>query len=458
MDLVITNGTLITPDGPFKADVGIEGERIAAIGEGLTAPHTLDATGKYVLPGAIDVHVHMQMPVGEVVSSDDFYTGTVAAACGGTTTILDFVEPKGAQSLMDALHQRRAEADGRVAVDYGLHMTLNSADPLRLAEIPPVMEAGCTTFKLYMAYEGLRLSDGAMLRALAGLRKHRGLPIVHAENHDVIQYLTEQFLREGKTTPHYHPLTRPDFMEGEATARALALARVADVPMYIVHVSCAEALDALRRAREKGQRAFGETCPQYLLLTRAEYDRPGFEGAKFVMSPPLREEADATRLWNALASGDLQVAATDHCPFFYQGQKDKGRAAFNQIPGGAPGVETRLALLYTFGVRAERLSLARWVQVCCTEPARLFGLAPRKGNIAEGADADLVIFNPNRRVVLDHRTLHQNVDYTPYEGFELTGYPETVLLRGRVIVRDGEFVGRAGQGRFITRTLSGAWA
>jgi dihydropyrimidinase len=458
MDLVITNGTLITPDGPFKADVGIEGERIAAIGEGLTAPHTLDATGKYVLPGAIDVHVHMQMPVGEVVSSDDFYTGTVAAACGGTTTILDFVEPKGAQSLMDALHQRRAEADGRVAVDYGLHMTLNSADPLRLAEIPPVMEAGCTTFKLYMAYEGLRLSDGAMLRALAALQKHRGLPIVHAENHDVIQYLTEQFLREGKTTPHYHPLTRPDFMEGEATARALALARVADVPMYIVHVSCAEALDALRRAREKGQRAFGETCPQYLLLTRAEYDRPGFEGAKFVMSPPLREEADTTRLWNALASGDLQVAATDHCPFFYQGQKDKGRAAFNQIPGGAPGVETRLALLYTFGVRAERLSLARWVQVCCTEPARLFGLAPRKGNIAEGADADLVIFNPNRRVVLDHRTLHQNVDYTPYEGFELTGYPETVLLRGRVIVRDGEFVGRAGQGRFITRTLSGAWA
>ncbi len=457
MDLVVKNGTLITSDGPFKADVGIEGERIAAIGQGLTAPNVLDATGKYVLPGAIDVHVHMQMPVGDVVSSDDFYTGTVAAACGGTTTILDFVEPKGLQSLMDALHQRRAEADGRVAVDYGLHMTLNSDDPLRLAEIPAVMDAGCPTFKLYMAYEGLRLSDGAMLRALAALRKHAGLPIVHAENHDAIQYLTETFLREGKATPRYHPLTRPDFMEGEATARALALARVVGLPMYIVHVSCAEALDAVRAARAKGQAAYGETCPQYLLLTRQEYDRPGFEGAKFVMSPPLREEADAASLWDALASGDLQVVATDHCPFFYEGQKDKGRAAFNKIPGGAPGVETRLSLLYTFGVRTERLTPAQWVRVCCEEPARLFGLSPRKGRIAEGADADLVIFNPDKRVVLHHQVLHQNVDYTPYEGLELVGYPETTLLRGQVIVRDGQFVGRAGQGQFLKRRVSGAW-
>lgn len=457
MDLVIKNGTLVTPEGVFKADVGIEGERIAAIGEGLTAPQQIDAAGKYVLPGAIDVHVHMQMPVGEVVSSDDFYTGTVAAACGGTTTILDFVEPKGAQSLMDALHQRRAEADGRVAVDYGLHMTLNSDDSLRLAEIPAVMEAGCTTFKLYMAYEGLRLGDGAMLRALAALREHRGLPIVHAENHDAIQYLTARFLREGKTAPRYHPLTRPDFMEGEATARALALARVVGLPMYIVHVSCAEALDAVRAARDRGQPAYGETCPQYLLLTRKEYDRPGFEGAKFVMSPPLREEADAVSLWDALASGDLQVVATDHCPFFYEGQKDKGRDAFNKIPGGAPGVETRLPLLYTFGVRADRLTLAQWVRVCCSEPARLFGLAPRKGSLAEGADADLVIFNPHKRVVLHHRILHQNVDYTPYEGFALTGYSETTLLRGQVIVRDGQFVGHAGQGRFLKRQVSGAW-
>jgi dihydropyrimidinase len=457
MDLVVKNGTVITSEGQFKADVGVQGERIAAVAADLSGTVELDASGKYVLPGAIDVHVHLQMPVGEVVSSDDFYTGTVAAACGGTTTVIDFVEPEGLQSLMDALHQRRAEADGRVAVDYGLHMTLNSDDPLRLAEIPAVMDAGCTTLKLYMAYEGLRLDDRQILNALTALKNYRGLPIVHAENHDAIQYLIEKFLREGKTTPHYHPLTRPDFMEGEATGRMIALARVVGLPVYIVHVSCADSLATIQHARNQGQAVFGETCPQYLLLTRAEYDRPGFEGAKFVMSPPLREHADQLSLWDAVASGDLQVAATDHCPFFFAGQKDKGRDAFNKIPGGGPGVETRLPLLYTFGVRGERISLSRWVEVCCAEPARLFGL-PQKGTIAEGADADLVIFNPNKRVTLDHRRLHQHVDYTPYEGMELVGYPETTLLRGEVIVRNGEYVGEAGRGRFLKRGLSVAWS
>lgn len=456
MDLVIKNGTVITHEGQFQADVGVRDGRIAAVGAGLSGAVELDAAGKYVLPGAIDVHVHMQMPVGEVVSSDDFHTGTVAAACGGTTTLIDFVEPKGLQSWMDALHQRRELADGRVAVDYGLHMTINSDDPLRLAEIPAVMEAGCTTFKIYMAYEGLRLDDRQILHALAALKKHRGLPIVHAENHHAIQYLTDKFLREGRTMPHYHPLTRPDFMEGEATGRMLALAKVVGIPVYIVHVSCAESLHRVQRARRNGQPAYGETCPQYLLLTRAEYDRPDFEGAKFVLSPPLREREDQLSLWDALASGDLQVAATDHCPFFFAGQKDKGRDAFNKIPGGAPGVETRLALLHTFGVREERMSLSRWVDVCCAGPARLFGL-PQKGRLAEGADADLVIFNPDKRVTLHHRVLHQNVDYTPYEGMELVGYPETTLLSGKVIVRDGEYVGQAGQGRFLRRGLSGAW-
>ena len=457
MDLVIKNGIVVTPEGQFKADVGVQGERIAAVATGLSGAVELDASGKYVLPGAIDAHVHFQMPVGEVVSSDDFYTATVAAACGGTTTVIDFVEPEGLQSLMDALHQRRAQADGRVAVDYGLHMTLNSDDPLRLAEIPAIMEAGYSTFKLYMAYEGLRLDDRQILHALTALKKYRGLPIVHAENHHATQYLIERFLREGKPTPHYHPLTRPPFMEGEATGRMIALARVVGLPVYIVHVSCAESLEKIQRARKEGQPVYGETCPQYLLLTRAEYDRPGFEGAKFVMSPPLREHADQLSLWDALASGDLQVAATDHCPFFFSGQKDKGRDAFNKIPGGAPGVETRLPLLYTFGVREERMSLSRWVEVCCAEPARLFGL-PQKGRIVEGADADLVIFDPEKRVTLDHRRLHQHVDYTPYEGMELVGYPETTLLRGKVIVRDGEYVGEAGQGRFLKRGLSGAWA
>ncbi len=458
MDLVIKNGTVITPDGPVEADVGVQGERIAAVAKDLSGEIELDAAGRYLLPGAIDVHVHMQMPVMDVVSSDDFYTGTVAAACGGTTTIIDFVEPKGKQSLMDALHQRRTEADAKVAVDYGLHMTLNTDDPLRLAEIPAVMEAGCSSFKLYMAYEGLRLEDAELLNVLTALKQHRGLPIVHAENHHAIVYLTESLLRSGKTEPRYHPLTRPSFMEAEATGRVIALARLVGLPIYIVHVSCADSLKCLQDAHARRQPVYGETCPQYLLLTRAEYERPGFEGAKFVMSPPLRERSDCQTLWKALADGDLQVAATDHCPFFFKGQKDKGSGAFNEIPGGSPGVETRLPLLYTFGVRAGLLSLPRWVEICCSEPARLFGLAPQKGQIAVGADADLVIFNPDKRVVLHHTSLHQNVDYTPYEGMELHGYPETTLLRGQVVAIDGMFAGMAGQGKFLKRGISAAFS
>jgi len=458
MDLVIKNGMVVTPDGLTEADVGIQGEQIAAIGRGLAGEAELNAAGRYVLPGAVDVHVHLQMPVMDVVSSDDFHTGTVAAACGGTTTIIDFAEPKGPQSLMDALHRRRTEAEGKVAVDYGLHMTLNSDDPLRLGEISAVMAAGSSSFKLYMAYEGLRLEDPELLHVLSALKPHRGLPIVHAENYDAVLYLTENLLRSGKTEPRYHPLIRPDFMEAEATGRVIALARLVGLPIYIVHVSCADSLKVLQEARARHQPAYGETCPQYLLLTRAEYERPGFEAAKFVMSPPLREDSDRKALWEALASGDLQVVATDHCPFFYRGQKDKGSGAFNEIPGGAPGVETRLPLLYTFGVGTGAISLSRWVEICCAEPARLFGLAPKKGRIAVGADADLVLFNPDKRVVLHYASLHQNVDYTPYEGMELVGYPETTLLRGRVIVRDGEFVGKAGQGKFLKRGISGAFS
>jgi len=448
MDLVIKNGMLILPGGLRRTDVGIQSEHIIAIGEDLAGKEQLDATGRYVLPGAIDVHVHLD------VSSDDFYTGTVAAAYGGTTTVIDFVEPKGTQSLVDALQQRKAEAEGKAVVDYGLHMSLFTDDPSRLAEIPAVMDQGCTSFKLYMAYEGLRLEDRALLNVFAALAQNRGLPIVHAENHHAIAYLIEKFLGEGKTAPRYYPLSRPSYMEAEATGRVIALARLADLPPYIVHVSCADTLERIREAQLHGQPVYGETCPQYLLLTSAEYERPGLEGAKFVMSPPLREYSDQVALWKALACGDLQVVATDHCPSFFVGQKDKGRDAFDQIPGGISGVETRLALLYTFGVKEGRLSLSRWVEVCCSEPARLFGLVPQKGQIAVGADADLVIFDPHKQVVLDHHFLHHNVDYTPYEGMELVGYPETILLRGRVIVHHGTFVGPPGQGQYLKRRIS----
>lgn len=456
MDLVIQNGLVVNAHGTQRLDVGIQGERIAAIGEGLSGAQTIDATGLYILPGAIDVHVHLQMPVGEFTSSDDFYTGTVAAACGGTTTVIDFVEPKPDQTLMDALAARRAQADDKVVVDYGLHMTLDRVDPDALAEIPIVMEAGTTTFKLYLTY-ALRLEDEDLLTALEALSAHRGLPIVHAENHAVIEYLRRKLLGKGQTGPTSHPLSRPAHMEGEATLRALGMAEAVGVPMYIVHVSCADSLAAVRGSQGRRHRAFGETCPQYLLLDDSLYARPDFQGTKYVLSPPLRTPADQAALWAALADGGLSTIATDHCPFFFKGAKDRYHDDFTKIPGGGPGIEARLALVHTFGVRAGHISLERWVDVCCTSPARLFGLAGRKGEIAVGADADVVLFDPTCELTLTAALLHENVDYTPYEGFRLTGYPVLTIARGKVIVREGEFVGQQGAGRYLVRGVSSAF-
>ena len=448
-DLVITNGLLVTSEAVARADLGITRGRIAAIGERLSGLETIDATEKLVLPGAIDEHVHLEMPVGEFASSDDFFTGTVAAACGGTTTVIDFAEPTPGQPLVEALAERRAIADGKVVIDYGLHMTLSRADDETLGQVPASIEAGTASFKLYMAYEGLRLDDGGLLRSLAALREHGGRALVHAENHHSIAYLTARALASGRTGPENHPLTRPDFMEEEAIHRLLALARVTGAPLVLAHLSSALGLEAVRAARERGQAVWVETCPQYLLLDEDEYLRPGFEGAKFVMAPPPRTAADRAALWAGLAAGEINTVATDHCPFFYATQKTRGRDDFSRIPGGAPGIETRLALLYTHGVRAGRLSPERWVEVCCTEPARRFGLAPRKGTLSVGADADVVIFDPDRRVTLKAETLHQNVDYCPYEGWKVQGYPQTVLSRGEIIVRDGEFTGAAGRGQFL---------
>jgi dihydropyrimidinase len=448
-DTVIANGTLITAESTLRADLGILGGRIAAVGPDLAGRGTIDALGMLVLPGAVDEHVHLQMPVGEFASSDDFYTGTVAAACGGTTTVIDFVEAKPGQPLLEALAARRAEANGKVAVDYGLHMTLSSADDATLAQIPASIAAGAASFKLYMAYQGLRLDDGELLRALAALGLTGGRVLVHAENHHSIAYLTAQALAAGRTGPENHPRTRPDFMEAEAGSRLLALARITGTPLTVAHLSCAAGLEAVRAARARGQAVWVETCPQYLLLDEAEYRRPGFEAAKFVMSPPLRTERDRAALWAGLAAGEVDTVATDHCPFFFATQKTRGLHNFSRIPGGAPGIETRLALLYTHGVRAGHLTPEQWVAACCTEPARRFGLAPRKGTLKVGADADIVIFDPERQVTLAAGSLHQNVDYTPYEGWIVTGYPVNVLSRGEVIVRDGQFVGRAGRGEYL---------
>jgi dihydropyrimidinase len=453
VDLVISGGTVVTASDVFRADVGVSGEQVVAIGQGLSGAETIEASGMFVLPGAVDPHVHLQYPQGPVphISSDSWQSGTRAAACGGTTTVIDFVEARPGQTLMEAFRLRREQADPQVVVDYGLHMTLNRADRKSLAEIAEVMAAGITSFKVYMAYDNLHLDDGQFLAALEALRLHNGLPIVHAENHFAIKHLVQAELAAGHTAPRYFPRTRPAVMEGEAAARALALAELVGLPVYIVHVSCARSLYAIAQAQQRGQPAYGETCPHYLLLSDDLYDQDGFEPAKYVMSPPLRKAADQEALWQGLARGALQVVATDHCPFFFRGQKDRDPDVFTKIPGGAAGVETRLPLLYTYGVRRDRLTLSQWVGLCCTAPARLFGLYPQKGVLAPGSDADLVVFDPDCEVKLSYKTLHQNVDYTPYEGFELRGYPRHVLSRGEVVVRDREFVGEKGRGRFVRR-------
>ena len=450
-DLVIAKGTVVTAKAVYAADVGIAGEEIAAIGQGLRGRRTLDARGCYVLPGAVDVHVHLQMPVsgGRYVSSDDFASGTVAAAHGGTTTVIDFVEPQPGQSLLQALADRRAQADGGVAVDYGLHMTIPTwhADCLeRHSEIPAVIEAGVPTFKLYLAYAGLRLDDAQLYTVLRALAAHGALPIVHCENGPVCDCLRAEALAQGHTAPRTHALTRPARQEAEAVGRALDIAALAGAPLYVVHVSCAEALERVVAARRRGQPAYGETCPQYLALTAEVLERPG--GERFICAPPPRSEDDQAALWGALARGELQTVATDHCPFTLA-EKAAG-ADFTQAPGGLPGIEARLSLLHTLGVRGGHLSLSRWVEVCCTAPARLFGLR-RKGDIAPGFDADLVIFDPAGEITMSADSLHEKVDWTPYEGWRLRGWPRVTVSRGEVIVEDGCFVGELGRGRFVAR-------
>lgn len=454
MDLVVRGGVVVTATSTYQADIGIEGDRIVSIGRSLNAPIVLDATDKYVLPGAIDPHVHMELSLGDITSSDTFATGSIAAACGGVTTLIDFAQSRRGRSLLDTLAERRGLAGTQVAVDYALHVAVLDASPATLAEIPQVIALGCPTFKLYMAYADSWLDDGQLLAVLRAIGEAGGSALVHCENHHVIQELTTRYRAQRKLEPRFHPLTRPALMEGEATARLIDLAQLADCPVTIAHVSCREALRPIQEAQRRGQRVRGETCPQYLGLTEQEYLRPGFQGAKFVMSPPLRTRADQEALWGALARGELHWVATDHCPFLYHGQKTRGLEDFSLIPGGVPGVETRLALLHQWGVGKGKLSLTQWVALCCANPARHLGLA-NKGDIAVGLDADLVVFDPRRRVTLQARQLHQHVDYTPYEGLEVTGYPQHVLSRGELIVEDGEFVGQAGRGKFVMRKTRG---
>jgi dihydropyrimidinase len=458
---LIRGGTVVTATDLYRGDVLIEGEKISAIGtpEGLIpeggqihTDRTIDATGKYVIPGGIDVHTHLDMPFGGTTSADDFESGTIAAAHGGTTSVVDFAIQYRGQTLSHALDAWRGKADGKAAIDYGFHMIVTDLNDAVLREMDALVLEGVTSFKLFMAYPGVfMLDDASIFRALLRTRENGGTICMHAENGGVIDVLVQRALAEGKTEPKYHALTRPARAEAEATHRAIALAEIAGVPIYIVHLSAPEALEMVTAARDRGLPAYAETCPQYLFLSYDNYEEPGFEGAKYVMSPPLRPKEGQDRLWRGLAGNDLQAISTDHCPFCMKEQKELGRGDFSKIPNGAPGIETRMSLVFDGGVRTGKITLNRFVELTSTSPARIFGLFPRKGTIAPGSDADLVIFDPNKKQTLSAKTLHMKVDYNPYEGREVTGAADIVLSRGKVVVENGEFVGRAGSGSFLKR-------
>jgi dihydropyrimidinase len=455
MRILIKNGTIVTAVDQYKGDVLIEDEKITVIGTALemAADKVIDATGKYVLPGGIDVHTHMDMPFGGTTSADDFATGTIAAAFGGTTSIVDFAIQYRGQTLHHAMETWAKKAEGRAVIDYGFHMIVTELNDQVEGEMDALVRQGITSFKLFMAYPGVfMLDDASIFKALLRTGKNGGSICMHAENGGVIDVLVQRALAEGKTAPKYHALTRPARAEAEATHRAIALAEIADVPIYIVHLSSAEALEMVTEARDRGLPAFAETCPQYLFLSYENYEEPGFEGAKYVMSPPLRERAKQASLWRGLAFNDLQCISTDHCPFCMKEQKELGVNDFSKIPNGAPGVETRMSLVYDGGVRAGRITLNRFVELTSTSPAKIFGLFPRKGTIAPGSDADVVVFDPNRTMTLSAKTLHMNVDYNPYEGRQVTGATDTVLSRGRLVIEDGVFVGRKGGGSFLKRS------
>jgi dihydropyrimidinase len=460
MSILISGGTVVSASGATPADVLVEGERIAALGQpgfagpaGLSraADRVIDATGKYVLPGGVDVHTHMEMPFGGTFSADTFETGTQAAAWGGTTTIVDFaVQPKGT-SLLAALDTWHGKADGNCAIDYGFHMIVSDVNETTLKEMAACADAGVTSFKLFMAYPGVfYATDGEILLAMQQAARIGALTMMHAENGIAIDQLVAQAVAAGRTDPVHHGLTRPPELEAEATGRAITLAGVTGAPLYIVHLSAAQALQQVAAARDQGRQVFAETCPQYLYLSLDDLARPGFDGAKYVCSPPLRSREHQDTLWRGLRANDLSVVSTDHCPFCFAEQKELGRGDFSKIPNGIPGVEHRMDLLHQ-GVVAGQISLSRWVEVAATTPARMFGMYPRKGVLAPGSDADIVIYDPAARQELSAASHHMNVDYSAYEGMEITGRVDTVLSRGTIVIDSGEYRGGRGHGSFVSR-------
>jgi dihydropyrimidinase len=454
MKTVIRNGRIVTAVDDYHADLLVEDGTVAMIARSIDidADRVIDAAGRLVIPGGIDPHTHMELPFGGTSASDTFETGTRAAAFGGTTTIIDFAVQYKGQSLNEAVDVWHAKADGRTSIDYGFHLICTDLPDERLPEMKSLIDQGISSFKLFMAYPGVFLvDDGTIFKAMTVAGESGGLICMHAENGVVIDVMIKRALAAGHTAPKYHALTRPTKAEAEGVHRAIALADMAHAPVYIVHLSCDDALQEVTRARDNGIPAFAETCPQYLFLDDSVYDQPGFEGAKYVMTPAIRGKENQEKLWRGLQFNDLQVVSTDHCPFCFKEQKELGRDDFSKIPNGGPGVEHRMSLVYNGGVVPGRISVNRFVEIVSTAPAKIFGLFPRKGTIAVGSDADIVIFDPNEEMTISAKTHHMNVDYSCYEGTTVRGVTKTVLSRGELVIEEGKYVGRAGYGSFLKR-------
>ena len=455
-DLVIRHGTVATAGDVQRCDVGIRGGRVVALGEGLAkGKKEIDATGLLVLPGGVDAHCHFDQPTGDgSVMADDFTSGTRSAACGGTTTVIPFACQMKGQSLRAAVEDYHRRADGKAVIDYAFHLIVT--DPTEQVigqELPALIRDGYTSFKIYMTYDSLKLNDRQILEVLDVARREGAMVMIHAENSDCIAWLTDKLELAGKTAPKYHTAARPMVVEREATHRAIALAELADVPILIVHVSGAEAVEQIRWAQGRGMRIYAETCPQYLFLTADDLDQPGHEGSKCICSPPPRDKANQQVIWDGLQGGVFQVFSSDHAPFRFDGPDGKqvhgADAPFSKVPNGIPGVETRLPLLFSAGVGEGRITLEQFVALTSANPARLYGLYPRKGTIAVGSDADVALWDPQREVTISNALLHHNVDYTPYEGIRVTGWPVLTLSRGAVVQRDGTLTAQPGHGQFL---------
>ena len=461
MSTLIKNGRVITAEQDYAADVFIENGKIKTIGQNLDfkADTILDAKGKYVIPGGVDVHTHLDMPFGGTTSCDNFETGTIAAAFGGTTSIIDFATQARGTKMRNALDTWFKKAEGKAAIDYGFHMIVTDLPDAHIEDMGEMVREGVSSFKMFMAYpNALMVDDATIFKAMKHTAKSGALLCMHAENGGVIDVIVQKALAEGKTAPIYHALTRPTTAEAEAVNRSIALSQMSGAPVYIVHLSCYDALEKVAEARDKGLPVYAETCPQYLFLSLEDMGKPGFEDAKVVFTPPLREKWNQDKLWTGLKKNTLQVVSTDHCPFCMKEQKELGVGNFTKIPNGGPGIEHRLQLLYHGGVNEKRISLNRWVELCSAAPAKMFGLYPRKGTIAPGSDGDIVIWDPEKEYTISVKNHHMSVDYSMYEGRKVKGNADTVLSRGEIIINGNKFLGKPGRGNYVKRdTYAGAW-